>query len=90
MEHHSLRFRQPELELLARVAGTFQWEEVPNVAGLKDEDEEVVLVWLGPSFAWNEKEFMRVSNEWGLLPGKITWATDWSLVEKTALVEVES
>lgn len=92
-ESKSLHFRQPELELLGRVAGTFQWAETQARAGLKDSDDEVVLVWIGPSKTMTPALFSRIAKEWGLKPSK--WipqkdaAHSVSLIERSALAGIE-
>ncbi len=67
METDSLHFRQPELEFVARAAGTFQWKDVLKKVTLQKTDKDIVLVWMGPRAEWDEKKFVHTAKEWGFV-----------------------
>lgn len=69
-QSNSLHFRQPELELLGRVAGTFQWAEIKVRVGLQDTDKNVILIWVGPAAQLSPVQFSTVAKKWGLNPAK--------------------
>lgn len=84
MRENTLHFRQPELEFIARIAGTFQWKDVLEKITLRSDDKNVVLVWMSPRENWSEKKFAHVAREWGFSPGK------WPIVsEKEEVLALE-
>mgnify|MGYP001615367019 FL=1 len=93
MESNSLHFRQPALELLARAAGTFQWKDVLEKVSLQPADKGVVLIWMGPKNEWDEKKFIHVAKEWGLVAQnkwpKISAENEVFALERSALVGLE-
>ncbi len=93
MESNSLHFRQPALEFLARAAGTFQWKDVLAKVTLQNVDKDVVLIWMGPQTEWDEKKFVRVAKEWGLVARNkwpnISAENEVFALERSALVGLE-
>lgn len=92
LETNTLHFRQPELEFISRVAGTFQWKDVLEKVTLQNTDKDVVLLWMGPRSAWSEKLFLRISSAWGFSPRKwpVFSTQDETLaVERSALAGLE-
>lgn len=93
VETNSLHFRQPGLELLARAAGTFQWKDVLEKVSLRPEDNDVILLWMGPREEWDEKSFLRVAKEWGFVSRqkwpRISAHDEIFALERSALVGLE-
>lgn len=92
MSEKTLHFRQSELEFVARVAGTFQWKDVLEKISLRNDDKNVVLVWMSPRENWSEKDFARVAREWGFSPGKwpaVSMKDEVFALERSALAGLE-
>lgn len=94
-------YSKPDLEFLTRVAGHKQLEKAVPKVGVQHNENELVVVWVGPEKSMSSSQFLGRVKKWGLrsktlaLGSAIKPSEEWSSqkdqfgIEQSALVELQ-